>query len=532
MCRTTTALAPMAALLLLAAVALPVADSYRVLGFFPFNGRSHNIMFKALMEVLADNGHEVVQFSPFPQKTPRANYTDVDLSKEFPSLVNSLTFEQMTSFSRFKIVELINNFAGPDLCRRVFETQHFKDVMSGKYGKFDVVFTEIFGSDCWSVVAYKLNLPLISVVTAPDFAWMHERVGSVDNPSYIITPDEPVAGKMSFLERAMNTYTYLMKRYKHKTILNDGADAVVRQFFGADTPPINELVRRTSLVLVNRHVSVNPAVPVTPNVVHVGGLHLKDTKAERVSSPRLEAGLRKWMDEAEHGVIFFTLGSLVRTSSLPKHTIQALLDAFGALPQRVLWKYEEDDLDLPPNVRTASWLPQTDVLAHPKMVLFITHGGLMGTTEAVLLGVPMLGIPLFADQEPNVLGYQHLGIALHLPHTEMTKDNMLAAIHKLTDTDKYRKRAREVADLYLDRPRSAAAEALWWTEYVVRNKGAPHLRPLGADMPLYQYLLLDVAAVFLAAVLAVVLVPVLLVRKLLAKPRAAPAKQSPKKKTN
>jgi len=51
-----------------------------------------------------------------------------------------------------------------------------------------------------------------------------------------------------------------------------------------------------------------------------------------------------------------------------------------------------------------------------------------------------------------------------------------------------------VARLFRDRPRSAMADAVWWIEYVVRNRGARHLRPLGADLPLHQYLLLDVAA--------------------------------------
>ncbi len=33
---------------------------------------------------------------------------------------------------------------------------------------------------------------------------------------------------------------------------------------------------------------------------------------------------------------------------------------------------------------------------------------------------------------------------------------------------------------------------IYWTEYVIKHKGAPHLRVASADMPLYQYLLLDV----------------------------------------
>jgi len=521
-----------APLLLLAAAALvepPGAEAYRVLGLFPFNGRSHNIMFKALMEALADRGHHVYVLSPFPQKKPRANYTDLDLSQEFPSLVNGLTYEQMTSHGRLKIVKLIGEMAGPGLCRATFETQHFKDVMSGKHGKFDVVFTEIFGSDCFTAVAHKLKLPLISVVTAPDFPWMHDRVGSVDNPSYLIVGMEPFAGKMNLWQKLQNVFMYVYHRYIHKAYANDPSDPVVREFFGEDMPPIAELVKNTSLIMVNRHVSINPARPVNPNVINVGGLHLKDARPDRHGAG-LAPDLRAWMDGAEHGVIFFTLGSLVRSSSLPKDTIDGLLQAFGQLPQRVLWKYETDDIKdrLPPNVRIASWMPQMDILAHHKTILFITHGGLMGTTEAMYLGVPLLGIPLFADQMPNVELYRSLGIAERLDHTELTKDNVLASIRKLTATDEYRVRAKQVAARYSDRPFTAAEEAVWWTEYVIRHRGAPHLRPLGADLPLYQYLLLDVVAVVLGAVIAVLLVLRALVRAVLSR-AAAPTKAKRKK---
>jgi len=44
------------------------------------------------------------------------------------------------------------------------------------------------------------------------------------------------------------------------------------------------------------------------------------------------------------------------------------------------------------------WLPQSDILAHKNVVLFITHGGLFGTQEGLYRGVPMLFIPLYGDQ--------------------------------------------------------------------------------------------------------------------------------------
>jgi len=36
---------------------------------------------------------------------------------------------------------------------------------------------------------------------------------------------------------------------------------------------------------------------------------------------------------------------------------------------------------------------------------------------------------------------------------------------------------------------------VYWTEYVIRHKGAPHLRSAALDLAWYQYFLLDVIAV-------------------------------------
>jgi glucuronosyltransferase len=41
---------------------------------------------------------------------------------------------------------------------------------------------------------------------------------------------------------------------------------------------------------------------------------------------------------------------------------------------------------------------------------------------------------------------------------------------------------------------------VFWTEYVIRHKGAPHMRSAALDLAWYQYFLLDVIAVLTLAV--------------------------------
>ena len=57
---------------------------------------------------------------------------------------------------------------------------------------------------------------------------------------------------------------------------------------------------------------------------------------------------------------------------------------------------------------------------HPNVRLFITHGGLLGTQEAVYCGVPILGIPLFGDQHLNMAYFVKKGLALKLDYRQLS----------------------------------------------------------------------------------------------------------------
>jgi glucuronosyltransferase len=68
-----------------------------------------------------------------------------------------------------------------------------------------------------------------------------------------------------------------------------------------------------------------------------------------------------------------------------------LLEVFGRLKQRILWKWEVEEMpDKPSNVMLSKWLPQQDVLAHPKVRLFVSHGGQSSCQESLCHQKPMV----------------------------------------------------------------------------------------------------------------------------------------------
>lgn len=68
------------------------------------------------------------------------------------------------------------------------------------------------------------------------------------------------------------------------------------------------------------------------------------------------------MDESKYGVIYFSLGTMLRSSALPEGKIKELLDAFGTLKQTVIWKYENPLTDVPKNLHVVQWAPQPSIL--------------------------------------------------------------------------------------------------------------------------------------------------------------------------
>uniref|UniRef100_A0A914DB59 glucuronosyltransferase n=1 Tax=Acrobeloides nanus TaxID=290746 RepID=A0A914DB59_9BILA len=110
-------------------------------------------------------------------------------------------------------------------------------------------------------------------------------------------------------------------------------------------------------------------------------------------------------NSSKKGVILVSFGSVAQSYKMPEEVKKTFLETFAQFPDiTFLWKYEKDEDNVAlgyDNVITGNWLPQTDILAHPKLLAFISHGGMNSVMEASFAGVPLICIPLMADQFRN-----------------------------------------------------------------------------------------------------------------------------------
>lgn len=138
--------------------------------------------------------------------------------------------------------------------------------------KFDVVLVELFSNDAFVGFAHKFNAPLISLTSSIPFPWHGDRTGSVDNPSYVthVYSRFPL-NRMGFSQRFVNAIYWSSSAKLAFAYFNSHMESAARRFFGGDLPPLRSIVTNTSLVL-------NGVRPNTPQVVEIGGVHVRPAK--------------------------------------------------------------------------------------------------------------------------------------------------------------------------------------------------------------------------------------------------------------
>lgn len=72
--------------------------------------------------------------------------------------------------------------------------------------------------------------------------------------------------------------------------------------------------------------------------------------------------LKTIMDKAKGGVVYFSMGSNLKSSQMPDEMKRGILKMFGRLKLTVIWKFEEDLPDRPSNVHIVKWAPQQSIL--------------------------------------------------------------------------------------------------------------------------------------------------------------------------
>ncbi|XP_066998719.2 UDP-glycosyltransferase UGT5 [Anabrus simplex] len=489
-------------------VSLGSGHAARILGIFPTPSISHQLPFQVIMKALAARGHQVTVISPNPQKMAIANFTDIDVSESY-KFMSEMEFHAMDKMQPVDTWTILNYVFAKVVDFQLGSPQ--VQALIKNNTRFDLVIIERVMCEAYFGLIHQMGSPpVVGVLSLGGMSVSYNNMGNPFNPSYLPDLLTSYSNHMSFWERFYNAYVCMKFVYIWRSEVLPAQEALLRKYFGSAPPSVYETEHNDSLLLLSNHWSLSYPRPLLPNVVELTGLHVQNT------TKPLPKDIKSFLDGAEHGVIYFSLGSNVKSVNLPQEKVKHILEAFSEVPQRVLWKFETDSLPgKPSNVMIRKWLPQQDVLAHPNIRVFITQGGLQSFQEAAYHGVPLIGIPFVGDQFYNAAKFEAAKIGVQLKFNDLTKDTLLEVIGKLINDSSYRDNMKTFSAVYREEVGPSLDRAIWWIEYVLRHNGARHLRSAALDLSWYQYLLLDVIAFLLLVSIIALIVFYIVLRRLM-----------------
>ncbi|CAG7729478.1 unnamed protein product [Allacma fusca] len=415
--------------------------SENILVLCPMCSRSHKNIIEPTIEKLAARNHSVTIVSSFRTLMASPNIRDIVVMEGF----NYFSYKNPLDTRKHGPLGMIDrNFFKAVLegCHLTYQNQEFMKLLNTN---FDLVIMDAFNHHCLQGFVHKLKAPVIwsmPLPAPPPFA-MH--FGNYLPPSFVPDPILTFGGKMNIFERLLNFVGSKMYWGVYFSCLGEH-ERIYKKYLGEDLPALADIESEVSLMLLNSHFSVNPPRPTMPDTVEIGGVHCREGRP------------------------------------LPKELEQFILEA---------------DEDLPKNVRLYEWLPLQDILAHPKTKMFMTHGGLLSSQEAIYHAVPMVGIPLFCDQDLNIRHYTQAGIAVTLEILTLEEEDVSSAINTVLNNPNYKNKVQEMSQRFRDQPIAAIDKAVFWAEYVIRHKGASHMRSVARNLNFIQYHCIDVFAIII-----------------------------------
>lgn len=123
---------------------------------------------------------------------------------------------------------------------------------------------------------------------------------------------------------------------------------------------------------------------------------------EPATAPR--GALPAWWAGTGAPLVYVSFGTVLGRMSFAGEVYRAVIDAVTGLNARVLVTtgsgFDISRLrDVPGNVHVEAWVDQADVLGEARLV--VCHGGSGTTYGALAAGVPLVVVPVFADQFAN-----------------------------------------------------------------------------------------------------------------------------------
>ncbi|KAL1513968.1 hypothetical protein ABEB36_003302 [Hypothenemus hampei] len=492
--------------------------------------RSHQIWIGELAQALTKRGHNITVGGVFARALPESDkYHPLVYEGIFITHYKFNKSEHLTSSPLRRMY--LNHEYNWAICNRTYHSKGFNELWNYPDNfTFDLILMDITFGPCLYPLIERFGRPYtIGFTPSALTPYLSEKFG---NPSYSISPLlDPEDPNASFLYRV---YNYLFT--KLEILFKSHVDTLSLQYLANRmlnrTFNFYDLERSISLLFVNEYPFLNEPKSLTPNIIPIGGLHIKKEE-------ELPGILNSIIANANQGIVIFSTGTDIQQHIFGEETKMNFARAFDKLVQKtVVWKDNIDDdehpfRDKPSNILIHKWIPQNDVLGHVHTKLLITTGSTLSIQEAIYHGVAVIGLPIYDEHHKNIQFILDRNLGLKLDFNNLTEENIYETVNRILKNPIYLENMEKYAWKFRDQPQSALVKAVYWVEYVLRHnatQGADFLTPKARFLGSFKASYFDVELFLIIAVIISLIVVVKVLELVLNQVKKPIEKKNEKKK--
>lgn len=502
----------MASILVLMTLVMASATALHVgVVVFPETGHLNPLL--AVVEAAATRGHTTTIFGPtFFMPTCRREiasmpyarchdigfYNITQFDEAFMQRMVSMQFiESLAEVTKF--TNDANAFIGPAV-RDAIIGSNASGGESTSVGKIDVMLVD-FGAWSGSAVADAFKIPVMLM-------WpLTLQFPTELNPG-IPAIGSSLSMRMSFKDRVLN---YVLQRVYLTALTLQTAPEYnrIRALIGAEPTDAFDLYYRRH-ILSPSIFGLDLAQPLCPNVHPVGFLNRVASTSE-LANDQVPEEWAQYFDSCRNGLVYINMGSVAVLPDAWLLEIEKAAVALATEGHCVVWKVTKRQMATVVNaanlaetveggsarrLRLTQHLPFSPrlLLAHPHTKTFVTHCGDTSVYESVHQTVPMVGIPLFADQADMCARIADANVGIVLDKFTFKGHDLRTAVNQIISTSESRKAKLKLLKA-MGSGMGGATRAAEWLETVALNADildlfyCPHV-----DLPWYQRHDIDVIA--------------------------------------